>query len=218
MLKEMTAYDFYNNYEVEGFDSLGATCLIMPDERFTVLNFADMNEEGKMIEGLGRHADTACMLLKEHYNAPIDMDNVSMSLDKIVNGDSKYVVMISYVIQDGFQFVSITIPDYITSYQVEQLEEVNKELKQIELCLKEKYGDKSGKFLIGVTQDNFNPYNKRRDYDLIRLNNDFDGEDNFEEGKVNDPIKSILEYMKKNNRINDNIKNGYKEKVNSKAM
>ncbi len=207
MLKEMTAYDFYKDYEVEGFDSLGATCLIMPDEKFTVLNIADRNDEGKMIDGLGRHADTACEILKEKYNAVIDMDNISISLNNIIYGNM--VIMISYVIQEGFQFVSINVPNYITSYQVEQLEEVNRELKQVELLLKEKYGDNSGKFLIGVTLGT-----------SIRINNDFDGAEDFEKGKVNDPIKSILEYMKANGRIDDSIENSFRknEKVGSISM
>lgn len=212
MLKEMTAYDFYNNYEVEGFDSLGATCLIMPDEKFTVINPADMSSDGKMVEGLARHGDTACAILKEEYNVPIDMNNLPQSFEERA-GHIKYVIMISYVIQDGFQFVSINVPDYITLYQVEQLEKVDEELKQIESLLKEKYGENSGKFLVGVTQDNFNPYNKRRNYDSIRLNNDFDGVEDFANGKVNDPIKSMLEYMKANNKVVDNIKNEFKQNI-----
>ena len=216
MLEEITAYDFYNNYEVNDDDSLGCTTLIFPDEKFTFLNITDMNSEGKMVEGLGRHGDTASAILKEKYNVPIDMNNLPKSFEDNA-GHVKYIIMISYVIQDGFQFVSINIPDYITSYQKEQLEIVDEELKQIELLLKEKYGENSGKFLVGVTQDNFNPYNKRRNYDSIRLNNDFDGEEDFTNGKVSDPIKSMLEYMEKNRRIDDNIKNeliSYKKEVN----
>ena len=183
MLEETTAYDFYKNNEVEN-DSLGCTTLIMPDERFTFLNFPYINSNGDVKDFLGRHIYTAYEILKEQYNLPIvtrdlydindsieeasiaikklddlglrnlpkkisdriradsinfaieqqskyDFGNSAEQLDSIVPGGLKNIIMISYVFQDGFQFVPIKMPSYITSYQAEQLEEVNEELKKI---------------------------------------------------------------------------------------
>ena len=265
MLEETTAYDFYKNNKVED-DSLGCTSLIMPDEKFTFLNFPYINSNGDVKNFLGIHIYTAYEILKEQYNLPIvtrDLDDINDSideasiaineldnlglqdlpkkisdriradsinfainqqskydfgdsakqLDSIVPGGLKNIIMISYVFQDGFQFVSITIPSYITSYQAEQLEEVNSELKKIKELLKEKGNDDH--FLIGITVDNFNPLTLKIDESIkeFRINNDTNGEDDIEKGKVKDPIKYIIEYMKANGRINDDIENNFKQNI-----
>ena len=272
MLEEITAYDFYKNNKVEN-DSLGCTTLIMPDERFTFLNFPYINSNGDVKDFLGRHIYTAYEILKEQYNLPIvtrdlydindsieeasiaikklddlglrnlpkkisdriradsinfaieqqskyDFGNSAEQLDSIVPGGLKNIIMISYVFQDGFQFVPIKMPSYITSYQAEQLEEVNEELKKIKQLLKEQ--GKETPFLIGITVEDFNPLTHKKDESIeeFRINNDTDGEDNIKEGKISDPIKYILEYMKVNGRINDNIENSFRKniKVGSRTM
>lgn len=137
-----------------------------------------------------------------------DFDDSQEKLEKYIPGGLRNMITISYILQDGFQFVSITVPSYITSYQVEQLEKVNEELKQIVVALEDKYGDNYGKFLIGITLDNFNPITHEVDYfQSIRLNNDFDVEEDIAKGKVKDPIQTVINYMKENNRVNDNIRN-----------
>ena len=141
-----------------------------------------------------------------------DSDN---KLNGFVNGGIRNIIMITYVIYNGFQFVSIELPSYITSYQVEQLENLSEEIKEIEENLRRKYSDDQYKFIAGVKINNFNPITHEQDnsFESIRFNNDFYGEEDFENGKVNDPIKSALEYMKVNGRVNDNIKNSFTKNV-----
>ena len=258
MLEEITPYDFYKNFEAKEDDSLGCTTLIMPDEKFTFLNFPYINNKGIIKSFLGKHEYTAYEIIKEQYGLDIfeknldkiineDVRNISLDerikketdlkeltklvfdetkekikpffdhaqneLETYVPGGIKNAIMISYVLQNVFQFITITIPSYITSYQAEQLEEVNEELKEIKKLLKEKGNDDP--FLIGITVEDFNPLTHQKDESIeeFRINNDTDGEDNIKNGKINDPIKYILEYMKVTGRINDNIKNSFRQNV-----
>lgn len=265
MLEETTAYDFcINNANTEN-GGLGATALIMPDEKFTFENFKYITNDGEVVENLGNHMCTAYEIIKEQYDLPIvarDLDDICKHLDEFaialhkldncflskkisdrvkqdiiknyikdeveydfgdsdnklngfVNGGIRNIIMITYVIYNGFQFVSIELPSYITSYQVEQLENLSEEIKDIEENLRRKYSDDQYKFIAGVKINNFNPITHEQDnsFESIRFNNDFYGEEDFENGKVNDPIKSALEYMKVNGRVNDNIKNSFTKNV-----
>lgn len=205
MLKELDFEEFYKDENAEIGDGLGGVAIITPSQFVQVINLPDIDKfTGESVDGLGYHIYTEMEIYDELFDLKLekykgfDLVNRNIFETKIKNGEKNFIV-VRYVIKYDYENdkvikdALITIPMYITPFQLKKLEEIDRTL--------DKYNSDSK-----VVVTNYDPFNL--DEDKNTKPKEFEEEE--------DNLKNAIKYLKDHDRVEDYILPFYEQIVDVK--
>ena len=195
MFKEINFKEFYTEENTKIGDGLGGVGIITPNQSIQVINLPDTDSfTGETVDGLGIHQETELTIFNEMFNLGrekirgYDFKTLKAFEEKVKNGEDnfiiiRYVAKMDYENDEPIYIASISIPMYITEFQYNKLEEIERKLRNLNVETETE-----------IT--NYNPFTLEKEENVKKV-------DFYESNNPNNQLKEALKYLKDNNRVED---------------